>query len=53
MPGQFHAPRVISTPQADKESVSSITPRMSIIKTAKILLKNHHIQEWNNALDQS
>ena len=45
-------PCVISTLQAAKQSISSITPRMSIKKTAKILLKDHHIQQWNSALDQ-
>ena len=37
--------------EAAKQSVASITQGVSVKKTAKFLLRDQHIQEWNNTLD--
>ena len=38
--------------EANKQSVASITPRVSVTKVAKLLLQDEHVQEWSNTLDQ-
>ena len=49
--GQPIPSHAISTLQAAKQPVYSITPRLSVKKTAKFPLGDQHIQEWNNTLD--
>ena len=44
--------RVTDMLETAKQSVASITPRVSVKKTAKFLLHDQHIKEWNNTLDR-
>ena len=45
-------PCVTSMLEAAKQSAASITPRVSVKKTAELLLRDQHIQEWNTTLDE-
>ena len=38
--------------EAAKQSVATITPKASIKKTAIALLRDLHVQKWNDILDE-